>query len=422
MSEKRPRVFLIIAAASLLLTGIAALLVHPFNPDRVCCDHLAYQSMSYNLITVTRPDLNVPPPGNVAFDIAAKQKRTPSAFGQLFQIRYGLNHLAPYVYRVMTPLLARSIAYVTSIRVAYYLISFLALAAAALFTGLSIFELTGSEVPALAGVILFVVNPFTAKFYFWDYMLTDPMAFFLTALAIWALVTRKRFLFFAACAVGVLNKESMVPMVIAYPLTEAWVDHQVRRSSIAAAVGIVVGYYLFRVVMPEAPTGYTIINQFHTGLHHMKLMAAAGITVFGLMIPAALRRPWGSRLMISLAPFAVACVLAAWFVDDLERALVLALPAVCVAIFWLWPTDLRRQLLTLAVVPIVVLHMVIAQEFPGSAIFIRAFPDGVPHINFALLLAAVGAEIWLWRSGRDVLSSLERPKGRARSEFELRQT
>ena len=391
MAEKRVRAFLIIVAASVLLTGVGALLVHPFNPDKHCCDHLFYRSMSYNLFTVSRPDLNAPPPGSLP-DL--RQGLSWLHLGN------GFSRQPPFVYRVATPLLARAVAYVTGINVAYYLVSFLALAAAALFIGLSIFELTGSEVPAVAGVILFIVNPFSANFNLFDYMLTDPMAFFLAALAIWALVKRKRFLFFAACAVGVLNKESMVPMVIAYPLTEAWVDHHLRGSSVAAAAGIIVGYYLFRVVMPEVP-GYSIFNQFHAGFHHIEAIAGAVFIVFGVVVPAALRRPWGSRLMVALVPFAVACVLEAWFVGDLERAIVQALPAVCVGIFWLWPADLRRQLLTMAVVPLAFIQsIIVVQGGPQLARYQGGSELARYGGSVMLFLVAVAAEIWLWHFDR----------------------
>jgi hypothetical protein len=343
--------------------------------------------MSYNLFTVTRPDLNHPPMGNAGFsDRNAK-----------FQWEFGLNHLPPYVYRIVTPLLARLIASTTNINVAYYIITTLALAAAALFIGLSILELTGSEVPALAGMVLFVANPFSAKFNLRDYMLTDPMAFFLAALAIWALVSRRRFLFFAVCAVGVLNKESMVPMVLAYPLTEVWLEHHLRPSSVAAAAGIVVGYTLFRVVTPEATTGYTMLNQLNTDFVHIKSIVAMGIVVFGIALPAALRRPWGSSLIVALLPFAIACVLEAWFASDLGRVMAQALPAVCVAIFWLWPADLPRQLLTLAVVPLALVQMAIVvlfkAGFAGDALLGSVF----------LTLVAFVAEVWLWRLSIDVV-------------------
>src|SRR6266511_4273075 len=204
------RAVVTLATLSVLTTGLIALLVHPFDPDRACCDHLFYRSMSYNLFKVTRPDLNVSPPGNPLPGLYGT-----SRFRSLSPLN-GLNRQPPYVFRIVTPLLARSVAYAPGIDAAYYLISFLALAGAALFIGLSIFKLTGSEIPAMAGAVLFLVHPYSARFNLQRFMLTDPLAFFLTALAIWALVERKRMLFFASCALGVLNKESMVLLLIAY--------------------------------------------------------------------------------------------------------------------------------------------------------------------------------------------------------------
>ncbi len=343
------RAVVTLATLSVLTTGLIALLVHPFDPDRACCDHLFYRSMSYNLFKVTRPDLNVSPPGNPLPDLYGT-----SRFRSLSPLN-GLNRQPPYVFRIVTPLLARSVAYATGIDAAYYLISFLALAGAALFIGLSIFKLTGSEIPAMAGAVLFLVHPYSARFNLQRFMLTDPLAFFLTALAIWALVERKRMLFFASCALGVLNKESMVPMLIAYPLTEVWIEHRVRWTSIAAVVGIIGGWYAFRLAMPIPVNTYSLASEFRSGLRHVELMAGAGILTFGVMIPAAIRRPWGSKLMIALVPFALACILEAWFVDDLERIMAQALPAICVAIFWRWPQERTENMLALAVVPLATL-------------------------------------------------------------------
>ena len=66
-------------------------------------------------------------------------------------------------------------------------------------------------------------------------------------------------------------------------------------------------------------------------------MAQASLVVFGVLVPAALRRPWRSKPMLSLLPFAVGAVLAACFVDNLERAMAQGLTAA-----------LRRDLLALA--------------------------------------------------------------------------
>ena len=379
----RPTIVLVCLAT----TGVLALLVHPFDPDRECCDHLAYRSMSYNLFTITRPDLNVPPPGNEAFDMGVATEH----------IRYGLNHLPPFVYRVVTPLLARSIAYVTGIDAAYYLISFFALAAAAIFIGLSILELSESIIPALAGAVVFLVNPYTVRYNLWDYMLTDPMAFFLAALAIWALVKRNRTLFFAACAVGVLNKGTMLPMLVAYPLSEAWLDRHIRRSSITAVVGILAGYYLFRVAMPEALPDYTLSTQAGAALANVRvgLMVTAGITVFGVMVPASLRRPWHSGLMIALVPFAAFAVL-----GTLPRHQVQALPAVCLGMFWRWPTMRRERLLLLAVVPLAILSAVVYSNGLPGWFQIRHLENPTRVIE-SLVLVAAAVEVWLWRLQRD---------------------
>lgn len=336
----RTRALLALAVISALCTGTAALLTHPFNPNRLCCDHLVYRSMSYNLFTVTRPDLNVAPENNVMF--------SDPEFARVvgYVERNGFNRTPPYIYRVLTPLLARLIAFAVDINVAYYLISLFALAGTAFLIGLTIFELSGSIVPAMAGVFLFTANPWTVKFHLFRYMMVDPMMFFFVALAIWAIVKRNRWLFFATCAVGALNKEVLIPMLISYPLSEWLLDRRVRRSSVVATVVIAVGYFVFRVVMPENP-GYSIFNLLWPGVDYFRLMAIAGIDAFGLLLVPALSRPWGSRLIAALVPFVIACVLEAWFVDNLEHAMVAAFPAVCVAVLWHWPPGLLRRSLVL---------------------------------------------------------------------------
>ncbi len=380
-----------IIVVSVALTGVLALLIHPFEPDKECCDHLAYRSMSYNLFTVTRPDLNVPPPGNAAFNDPAVAD---------FELKYHLNHLPPYVYRIVTPLLARLIASVSTIDVAYYLITLLALAGAAVFTGLSILEVTQAVVPAIAGVVVFLVNPYSTGFNLRDFMLTDPMAFLLAALAVWALVRRNRGLFFVACLVGVLNKESMVPMLVAYPLSELWLERRIREGTMGAAVCIAIGWYLFRIAMPEAVAGYSVIREFRPGLHHVHQTVTAGIVTFGVLAPAAIRRSWRSKLVYALMPFSVGAVLAAWFVGDVGRAMIQALPVVCLALFSRWPPSRLEQVLALLVVPFAGLSMLLsANGMPGWL--------EVPQLNWyrgiALLsVIAAAAELSLWRLHRSV--------------------
>jgi len=107
--------------------------------------------------------------------------------------------------------------------------------------------------------------------------------------------------------------------------------------------------------MPIPGNTYSLASEVRGGLRQVELMAGAGILGFGVMIPAAIRRPWGSKLMVALVPFALACILEAWFVDDLERIMAQALPAICVAIFWRWPQERTENMLALAVVPLATL-------------------------------------------------------------------
>lgn len=345
--EHRVRTILTLAILSVLLTGVIALLVQPFDPDRECCDHFFYRSMSYNLFTVTRPDLNVPQPG------------TPLAKQDWYDPLTGLNRTPPYEYRVLTPLLARTISLATGIEAAYYLISFMTLAGAAFFVALSILELTRSLVPAAAAATLFLVSQYTASINLTRYMMIDPMALFLAALAIWALVKRNRLLFFVTCAVGALAKESLVPLLVAYPMMEALVDRKVRWSSIGAVVGIGICWHLFRVAMPEGPhAGYNILSRFLPTDHQAEDVVKSTVVVYGVMLSAILRRPWGQKLAIALVPFVLVCFMETWFITATERVLTQALPAVCIGIFWLWPKGRREQVLTIALVPLVALSTI----------------------------------------------------------------
>ena len=187
--------------------------MRPFDPDRDCCDHLFYRSMSFNLFAVTRPELDTPPPGSRLFVVY----REP-AYAWL-DPRNGLGRQPPFAYRIVTPLLARGVAIAVGIDAAYYLVSFLALAGAAYFVGLSIFELTGSLIPAVAGVIVFLVNPFTAPLQPVGLHAHRPDGVLARrARDLGAGEAQARCCSSRLARVGVLNKESMLPMLAAYPL------------------------------------------------------------------------------------------------------------------------------------------------------------------------------------------------------------
>jgi hypothetical protein len=385
-SARRPRSARTAAAAIVIAaacggTLLAGLVVERFDPDTACCDHLFYRSMSYNLFSVTRPDLDAIPAGNELSDLYG----VPD-YGWLDH-RNGLARQPPYVYRVVTPLLARAIAPITGIDDAYWLISLLALAGAATFLGLTALRLTGSAVPAVVVVAAFLTDPPTARWNLNDFMLTDPMAFFLTALAIWALVERRRVLFFVVCAIGVLNKESMVPLLLAYPLTEGIRARRFPWVSASWAVAIGMGWFVFRIVLPVPVDTYSILGQFREGSQHVRLMGVVLLFTMGPLLPA-VRRGLRDPVVLGLLPFAAAAVLSAWFVDDLERAMIQALPVALIAGLRPWTDSLRARIAVL--VPAALL---LGQNLAGLAELLNRKKMA------AIFLVALAAEVVIWTRG-----------------------
>ncbi|MDP9318105.1 MAG: hypothetical protein M3O94_03325, partial [Actinomycetota bacterium] len=335
----KARAVLTLLLISVALTAAVAARTKPIDPD-TAWDSLFYRSMAFNLITLTRPDLDVPPVGSqlwAAYRIPLAQRMAnPETY--FLAIRNGLRRQPPYAYRVVTPLLARALFSLTgSIDSAFYIITFASLAGAAFFLALTVYSVAGSIAAAATAILLFALNPTTGRFNFYVYILTDPLAFFLTAIAIFALVRRRRGLFFLVCLVGVFNKETMVPLLMCYPLSELLVEHRVRGRSVIAAGSIVAAWFAFTLLLPVPVHTYSLLREFR-GLGYIGTVAAAAVATFGVLI-LGWWRPVISPLLVSLLPFAAGNVAAAWFVGDTTRALAQVLPVLVVAILWLWPLD-----------------------------------------------------------------------------------
>ncbi len=108
-------------------------------------------------------------------------------------LRNGLARQPPFAYRLATPALAGLLEHVTgNIDSAFYIPHvFFCLVAAAFLLGLCIQVLSGSLVPGLVAIAVFMTNPAIGQVNLAGYMLTDPLALLLTAVAVYALVTRK---------------------------------------------------------------------------------------------------------------------------------------------------------------------------------------------------------------------------------------
>jgi len=379
----------VLLIVSALATGIVAATTEPIDADETW-DGLFYRSMAYNLFGVTRPELDVPPPGNGIWEGYARAAANPAE--HFLDPRNGLGRQPPYAYRVVTPLLARSVAAVTGdIESAFYAISFGFLVLAGLLIGLTVLEVAGSVVLGSLAAALFAFSPATARADLSQFMLTDPLAFCLAALAVFALVRRNRLVFYAACLVGVFNKETMVPLLACWPLSEVLLERRLRTSTLLLSGSIAAAWAAFRVLLPIPVDRYSLTAEFVGTLSQAKLVILGLAVAYGPLL-VTVWRAVGSRAALSLAPFALANVISMWFLGSTDRAAAMAIPAVLLSMFWFWPTDLRTRLLVLA--PMV-----------PYAVYVVAHPMVAPHtrilLPFPFIAVAVLVELVLlatvWR-------------------------
>lgn len=343
------RIILFLLVTAGLLTGVKAYQNPPLNPDDFCCDHLFYRSMAFNLFSVTRPEFNLPPSGNKLWD-----KYDDPYFSGFFHLANGLNRQPPYVYRVVVPLVSRLIArlfFHDDIRYGFYVLSFLSLTMASFFVSLTLYLLTGHVIEPILGSILFSMLQWTAAFNLSDYMLTDPLAFCLIALAVVFIVQQKRYAFFSVCFLGLFTKEIIAFLIPAYLLYEL-LESRLSGGSVVAAATIVTVYVLYRLSVPVPLNTYSLQTTFIGFPGRWRSILSWPLAVFGVLTFFAISRMWLSKIALSLTPLAIGSFASAFFATDESRALVYAFPFVILAVLGVRATSTGARVL--GIVPIFV--------------------------------------------------------------------
>jgi hypothetical protein len=299
-------------------------------------DDIYYRSMAFNLFAVTRPDLNVPPGGFTYPHTDA------TAY---FVEANGLNHQPPFVWRVVTPLLARALSILLgNIDRAFYLITFLSLFGAAFLLAMVLYEGLGTIVPSVVALGVFPAGHWLSAEYFFHYMYVDPLSIFFTCAGAYAVVRRKRAMFFVLCAVSVFNRESGMFLIAAYPLSEWFLERRVHRSSLISAAAIVLAWFLFQAVVRSlvpvdtySPLALIRIG-FQQGLVGPLQGALYGLLLAAgaLFIPAwrGVASPMSLSLSVSLVPSVVGSMQAG---GSSPRYFGQAVPILVVMMFSLWP-------------------------------------------------------------------------------------
>ncbi len=290
-------------------------IVQPFDPDDPstgCYDHLCYRSMAYNWLDLSRPELN---------RLSLDDHRMP-----------------PYAYRIVAPFLARllGLPFSDDISRGFYLLTVLSLAITTVLVGLIVYLASHRLINAVLAVAVFGLHPWLTGFNLWDYMLPDPLAYALIAVAALALIRHHLPLFLVACLVGLFVKEVFVFVLPAYAIYE-YLNHRPWQRSLILACTLLLPYGLFRLLAPVSGT-YSLAVY----LHPVSLrMLQALIFTFGPLYLLAIVWLRQSRLAIAFVPLALGAAASTLFITDTERVLVYAFPVVLFALFAQDPPSLQ---------------------------------------------------------------------------------
>jgi hypothetical protein len=184
------------------------------------------------------------------------------------------------------------------------------------------------------------------------------------------------FLFFAAVAIGVFNKESMLGLLPAYPLGE-WIRG--RRFLNPKWVGVILIYgasLALRELIPIPVNRYSVLAEF-AGVSFTKTVLIAVVVALGVVL-VPMWRAFAYPLSLSLIPFVAFNLAAAWFAGDTGRIVIQILPFLVLAFVSYIPTSNTKDML-LAMIPA---GAYLVQEFTGTVSF---------HYEIVLLLLLVVA-------------------------------
>jgi hypothetical protein len=198
-------------------------------------------------------------------------------------------------------------------------------------TGFTVFLLSRSVGAAAAASVLFSGIK-VMKFSVYDYMLTDPLAFFLIALGVLFMLQRKRRAFLLTCLVCAFTKEVGLFLLPCYVLRDFLESRTFNRRVAAWGVAIIGLVLVFRTSVHVPVDTYSLATTF-TGRIGLVHVVPALLSVFGILLLFCLTRAVFSPFALSLLPLALGAVLTCFFAQDFERMVVYAFPFVLIAVF-----------------------------------------------------------------------------------------
>src|SRR5260370_10549079 len=115
-------------------------------------------------------------------------------------------HIAPFCWRLLAPLLVYLLPLPTPL--GFLLVSFISMVGTATLVYYIAKQMAWCGPYPLLALFLFFVPTFVVRQQAYSFLNVDPLAYFLVTLAIWAVVSRRTFLFVVSLMLGVATKES----------------------------------------------------------------------------------------------------------------------------------------------------------------------------------------------------------------------
>lgn len=186
--------------------------------------------------------------------------------------------IAPYKYRVLTPtLVAFMMEVIPGFDEAFVAVNMAALYLFYMVSGLSIFKLGGNLGTAIAGFL--GVNVFWHTYNYANPYTVEPVFYLCSALLIYAVITRRLWLFALILVVGMVNKESILFLAPLWFVTRRW-----REAIMVVVLGLAV--YLLPRVQDLKMMGWYVDHYagqiMHHNIHHFNVVLATVIFTWGL--------------------------------------------------------------------------------------------------------------------------------------------
>lgn len=158
-------------------------------------------------------------------------------------------HIAPFGWRVLNPLLAKTLPF--NVATSFAILSFVGLWLTAIVMYFVLRRMGLSSNLAFTGLLFFLTLGWATRVNLYDFWLTDPLAFLFCVAAFWSILAGKHILFAILLAIGVTAKESVVFVAPLYYTFNArtLVDAKMLRRAFLLAAPAILILVLLRVAI-----------------------------------------------------------------------------------------------------------------------------------------------------------------------------